>query len=219
MSKLNTGQIAGGNSEYREAVYDYSATNPKDMERMLKMMYRHGIEFPGNRFLEPCAGGGHIIEACKSSSYMPKDQQWTAIDIVDRGYPLDFNSDFLALNITEHYDGVISNPPFQRASEFIEKSINLLSDNGICMMFLKLHFLEGSGRRELFDMYPPKYIYVYRNRANPWREGSPVNPFNGKEWASAICFAWFIWQKGSDSEPIIRWVDDVDYTTKNKRLF
>lgn len=218
MSKLTTAQICGSNSEYDESFYDYSATNPKDTEAMLKMLYRHKISFPGNKFLEPCAGGGHIVEACKSSSYMPLNQDWTTIDIVDRGYPLTMQCDFVQAPISDTFDGIITNPPFNRAESFIERCMSLLNDKGICMMFLKLHFLESSGRRELFDKYPPKYIYVYRNRANPWRDGIHMNPRTGKDWATAICFAWFIWQKGSTSEPIIRWVDDVDYTA-NKKLF
>lgn len=219
MEKLTAAKLAGSDSAYESPDYDFYATNPTDVELMLKSIHRHHITFPGTKFLEPSVGQGHIVEACKSSSYMPQNQEWTTIDIVDRGYPLTIQGDYLYTSISEKFDGIILNPPYSLASQFIERSMGLLNDNGLCLAFLKLQFLEGSTRRDLFNKFPPKYIYVYRNRANPWRNGESVNPTTGKDWSATICFAWFIWQKGSDSEPIIRWVDDVDYTTKNKRLF
>ena len=216
--KLTAAKLAGADSAYENPDYDFYATNPTDVELMLKSIYRHKISFPGNKFLEPSVGQGHIVEACKSSSYMPLNQDWTTVDIVDRGYTLSQQGDFLYIPINDRFDGIIQNPPYSLAQQFIERSMTLLNDDGLCIAFLKLQFLEGSGRREFFTKYQPKYIYVHRNRANPWRNGESVNPTTGKDWSATICFAWFVWQKDSTSEPIIRWVDDVDYTA-NKKLF
>ena len=216
---MNGGKIQGGNPENGRVSLDYYATNPKDVEDILKMFYRHNISFPGNKFLEPCAGGGHIVEACKTSTYMPKDQQWTTIDIMDRGYPLTYREDFLLHHFTERFDGIITNPPFQYASEFIEKCISILSDNGLLAMFLKIQFLESEDRRDLFNQYPPKFVYVLRKRTSTWNGGKAINPENGRPWAGVITYCWYVWQKGCTSEPIIRWVDDVDTTSKVKRLF
>lgn len=78
--------------------------------------------------------------------------------------------------------------------------------NGQMAMFLKIQFLEGAKRKELFEKYPPKYIYVFRNRMATWNNGEPLDP-NGKRWATTMCHAWFVWEKGSTTEPIIRWLD------------
>ena len=78
--------------------------------------------------------------------------------------------------------------------------------NGQLIMFLKIQFLEGTKRKELFEKYPPKYIYVFRNRMATWNNGEPLDP-NGKRWATTMCHAWFVWEKGSTSEPVIRWLD------------
>lgn len=43
-----------------------------------------------------------------------------------------------------------------------------------------------------------------------WQRGRmdlKKNPDTGKKWAETICFAWFIWVKGSTTEPVIRWID------------
>ncbi len=83
--------------------------------------------------------------------------------------------------------------------------MEVVSDNGKIAMFLKIQFLEGAKRREMFKKYPPKYIYVFSKRQNPWRNGNPLNE-KGKPWSSTMCFAWFIWEKGSTSEPVVRWL-------------
>lgn len=215
---LSGSKMAGGNPEHGRSDLDFYATNPKDVENFLKMLYRDHIIIPGNRFLEPCAGGGHIVEACISSPYLKVNQVWDTIDIVDRGYPLTKQADFLTLNISSKYDCIISNPPYVYAADFIKKCYNLLSENGILAMFLKLQFLESEERRELFQTHPPKYVYVLRSRTAAWYQGKEFNPETGKPWSGTITYCWFVWQKGSISEPIIRWVDDVDYTA-SKRLF
>ncbi len=72
-------------------------------------------------------------------------------------------------------------------------------------MFAKIQLLESEKRRELFEDYPPKYVYVFSKRVNPWRNGSPVDE-KGKPWSSTMCFAWFVWEVGFKGEPIIRWI-------------
>ena len=115
--------------------------------------------------------------------------------------------DYLTWETDERFDFIITNPPYSLASEFVEKSMKLLDDNGMCCMFLKLQFLEGAKRKELFRKYPPKYIYVFRNRMATWKNGFEKNPDTGKKWAETICFAWFVWVKGSATEPVIRWIN------------
>ena len=77
---------------------------------------------------------------------------------------------------------------------------------GQLIMFLKIQFLEGAKRKAMFEKYPPKYIYVFRNRMATWNNGEPLDP-NGKRWATTMCHAWFVWEKGSTTEPIVRWLD------------
>lgn len=57
----------------------------------------------------------------------------------------------------------------------------------------------------MFKKYPPKYIYVFTKRQNPWRNGNSLDE-KGKPWSSTMCFAWFVWEKDSTSEPIVRWI-------------
>lgn len=68
-------------------------------------------------------------------------------------------------------------------------------------MFLKIQFLEGQARKKLFEKYPPKYVYV-----NSKRQLCAMNGKFEKYNATAICYCWFIWEKGWKGEPVIRWI-------------
>lgn len=87
----------------------------------------------------------------------------------------------------------------------MEKGISLLKDNGKMAMFLKIQFLEGAKRVEMFKKYPPKYIYTFVKRMPTWNNGQPTDE-NGKRWATTMCHAWFVWEKGYEGEPVVRWL-------------
>lgn len=196
---LSGGKLAGGNPENGRVEHDYYATNPMAVKMLLD-----NYNFIGKSILEPCVGAGHIANAI--DKYYNHTKEITGIDIVDRGYKDTIVTDFLTYETDKKFDGIITNPPFSLAQEFIEKSMDLLTDKGQIAMFLKIQFLEGGKRGEFFKKYPPKYIYVFRNRMATWNSGLPKNPETNKPWATTMCHAWFIWEKGSKSEPIIRWL-------------
>lgn len=196
--KVLSGTSLVGTSTTRErANYDYYATPYQATEMLLDE-----VKFSGN-FLEPCVGGGHIVDVIKR--YYPNECVY-GVDIVDRGYPNTLVADFLKHDfLGQKFDNVVTNPPFSLAQEFLEKCMEVVNDGGKIAMFLKIQFLEGAKRREMFKKYPPKYIYVFVKRQAPWNNGSPVDE-KGKPWSSTMCFAWFVWEKGFTGEPIVRWL-------------
>lgn len=128
-------------------------------------------------------------------------------DLVHReekfGIAIEGNVDFLTYKFNRKFDNIITNPPFNLAQEFIEHALELSNDKVI--MFAKIQFLEGSKRRNMFDSTPLKYVYVFTKRVNPLRNGEELDE-KGKPWSSTMCFAWFVWEKGYEGEPIIRWL-------------
>lgn len=204
---LQGAKLAGGNPKDERVEYDFYATNPKAVE---KLLLKYSIN--GSEILEPCVGNGNIANTIKNLYNNPVNI--TGVDIVNRGYPNTIVHDFLTWETDKKFDCIITNPPYSLAGEFVEKSMELLNEgydeegqpNGQLIMFLKIQFLEGAKRKELFEKYPPKYIYVFRNRMATWNNGEPLDP-NGKRWATTMCHAWFVWEKGSTTEPIIRWLD------------
>jgi hypothetical protein len=67
------------------------------------------------------------------------------------------------------------------------------------ILLLRIQFLEGKARYEIFKKYPPARIYVFANRVNPIIDGKPYG-------SSAMCLCWFVWDKEHIGEPIIRWL-------------
>ena len=195
---ISGGKLAGGNPKNGRVENDFYATNPKAVT-MLMDAYK---PFQNLDILEPSVGQGHIAKILKETY---PSNRIDCMDIVDRGYPGTVISDFLTTTINKKYDCVITNPPFSLAQEFIEKSMTVLKPNGIVCMFLKIQFLEGVKRKEFFEKYPPKYVYVFRQRMATWNNGQELDP-NGKRWATTMCHAWFVWENGFNGEPTIRWL-------------
>ncbi len=195
---MNGAKIIGGDPENGRVENDFYATDP---DAVRKLLAAH--KFDLHKVLEPCVGQGHIANTIKEYC---KQADVTGIDILDRGWPHCIIGDFLTHTTDEKYTAIITNPPFTLANDFIQKSLDLLEDGGQMAMLLKIQFLEGQCRQELFEKMPPRYIYVFRNRVPIFNNGSPVNPKTGKRWATTMCFAWYVWEKGTTAEPVVRWL-------------
>lgn len=183
---------ASNHSERDRAELDYYATDPKVVEMLLCKERFHA------NIWEPAVGGGHIAEVLEKNGHV-----CFCSDIVDRGYPCTYEIDFLTEKFDRPWDGdIITNPPYKYAKEFVLKAMDVLKDGYKLAMFLKLTFLESKKRKELFDKYPPKKIYVMRDRYDCALNGD----FSGKA-GKAVCYAWFVWEKGYCGLPEIDWLD------------
>ena len=170
---------------------DYYATDPRAVEELLKR------ESFSATILEPACGGGHISKILKKHGYIV-----TSGDIVKRDYKgQDYTADFLSDPEVWRGD-IITNPPYKYAAEFVEHALDVIDDGHKVAMFLKLTFLEGEKRRALFQQNPPRKIYVFTKRINCALNGEEKF-FNA---SSAVCYAWFVWEKGSREKPVIDWI-------------
>lgn len=180
---------ASNHSESERAELDYYATDPEAVEKLLdREKFCHYI-------FEPACGGGHITNVLLKHGF-----DVISNDIANRGFGhQNTTKDFLSF--IGNYRDVITNPPYNKAKEFVEHALDISQENVKVAMFLKLTFLEGGKRKELFDKYPPKTIYVFRNRVDCWKNGiKPEKP------SKAVCYAWFVWVKGFNGKPQIEWI-------------
>lgn len=177
---------------------DYYATQPKAVKLLLENERFSDIIW------EPACGGGHVADVLKDYGYNVK-----VSDLVDRGYPETEVLDFLSITgcSTNSYD-IITNPPYKYAKEFVEKSLELSTDGTKIAMFLKLQFLEGQARKELFLTNPPKVVYVSSSRLGCAKNGEfKVGKDGELAIESAVAYAWFVWEKGFDGNTVIKWVN------------
>ena len=183
---------ASNHSETDRVDNDYYATPPKAVEELLKRE-----QF--NHYVWECAvGGGHIADVLKQNGYDVR-----CSDIVDRGYTDTEVADFLHTkrDKNDFARDIITNPPYSMATEFVKHALDISMDSTKVAMFLKIQFLETKKRYELFKEYPPKKIYVFVNRVNCGKNG-----VFGKE-SSAVCYCWFVWEKGYKGKPKVDWID------------
>lgn len=185
---------ASNHSEKERETNDYYATDPHSLEIFLDKLQKDGIELH-NKIWECACGEGHLSEVLKNKGY-----DVFSSDLIYRGYGLG-NIDFLKTTNIDIKSDILTNPPYKFAKEFVEKALEIQANGYYTIMFLKIQFLEGQGRKELFKKYPPKYIYV-----NSARQTCYINGDMSKKMSSASCYCWFIWEKGFKKEPIIRWI-------------
>lgn len=89
------------------------------------------------------------------------------------------------------------------AAEFVEKAMETVTDGNKVCMFLKLQFLEGKKRRELFKKYPPKTIWVSSSRIMCAKNGDFETMIEGG--GSAVAYGWYCWEKGYKGDTTLKW--------------
>ena len=146
-------------------------------------------------------GGGHLAKVFEKYGKLKK-----ASDIIDRGYGIkeDFiNNLNINFNPDYKYDGdIVTNPPFKYALEFVKQALKIVNNGRKVCMFLRIQFLEGKERKEFFKDFPPKTIYVSSSRIK-----CAINADFNSLGSSALCFAWFVWEKGYKGDTIIKWIN------------
>lgn len=187
---------ASNHTDKEREQHDYYATEPKALELLLEKE-----QF--DPYVWECAcGEGHLSDVLKKHDYKVKSS-----DLIDRGYEGTEIIDFLKVYKEDIKNDVsrdiITNPPYKYAKDFIEKALEISMDGTKIAMFLKVQFLEGKARRELFDKHPPKVIYVASSRLLCAKNGEFEKMRQGG--GSAVAYAWFIWEKGFKGEPVVRW--------------
>lgn len=179
---------ASNHSDYERAEHDFYATDGRAIDELYKVI---GVP---EKVWECACGAGNLSERMRKHGSMV-----ISSDLIDRGYGIggvDFlQADKLLAPV------IITNPPFRYAKEFVLHALELGAEQ-VCM-FLKLTFLEGVGRQELFQKYPPRTVAVFTRRIRIARNGDPEM----FKKSSAVCYAWFIWDKGYTGAPKITWIN------------
>ena len=63
--------------------------------------------------------------------------------------------DFLTETFPDFEGDIITNPPYSAGLEFVKRALETVRPGGKVAMFLKVQFLEGKRRGELFSKTPP----------------------------------------------------------------
>ena len=164
---------------------DYYPTPAYAVEELLKRE-----EFQGEVW-ECACGEGDISKVFESNGFSVR-----STDLIDRGFGSQL--DFLKSDVIS--DNIITNPPYKIALDFVMKA-KKQSRNKIAM-FLKTVWLESEGRYEMFQdkEFPLKCVYQFSKRVTLTKGGKKMKN------SGMIAYAWYVWEKGYEGEPVIRWI-------------
>lgn len=123
---------------------------------------------------EPACGSGKMARALSEGRHF-----------VVRHTDIDSGTDFLVENSRCGADAIITNPPYDKAAEFIEHALNLTACDGVVAMLLRTDFDHAKTRKALFADHSAFAKKIVLTKRIVWFEPAKASPsFN---------HAWFIW--------------------------
>ena len=151
---------------------------------------------PGHLW-EPACGRGAIVRVLRDEGYLV-----AATDKIDRGFPSMVRADFLKITVPPFRHtkrGIVTNPPYKIADAFVQNALRL---SDYTAMLLPLAYLEGIERRGWLPESPLARVHVFSYRVPMMhRDG-----YEGKKARNTRAFAWFVWDRAWNEEPVIRWL-------------
>lgn len=189
--------VAGvGSHSHADRGDDFYATPP---EAVASLLFIERKWMPRGRIWEPACGDGAIALPMRAAGF-----HVVASDLVDRGCPDSYVADFLTDRPRPYHDAVVSNPPFKLAREFVQTA---LEHSDYVAMLLRLAFLEGNARKPWFESSPLARVHVSSRRLPMMHR----HGWEGPKSTSAVCHAWFVWDKRHEGRPQIQWFDWKDH--------
>lgn len=179
---------------------DFYPTPPEAVEALLAAESKW---LPRGLIWEPACGDGAIVKVLR---YYGRKVQ--ATDVVDRGCPDSSVMDFFAPRPFKVADAIVTNPPFRLAREFVDQALRL---SPYVAMLLRLSFLEGAARKPWFEGLPLARVHIASRRLPMMHRAGWTGPKAG----SAVCHAWFVWDKRHEGRPQIQWFDWKEATAAN----
>ena len=204
---------ASGHALEEREPNDYYATSSEAAEWLLK------IEPQLNNILEPAVGEGHLAKVFNKAKKLGG-----VMDLIDRGYypdnvPYKYGEDFLKLNKKWKGD-VVTNPPYANGADWAQKQLDIIEEGRYSVLFMKITFLEGKGRKDFFKENPPIRVWVSSSRIPCAKNGEFEKPKKDKDGnilyneegepimireSSAACYAWYVWKKGYKGPTELKW--------------
>ncbi len=170
----------------------------------------HGVPGTGNEkpiegftVWEPCANRGYMsnVLAERFGTVISTDihDYGVGFPVVDFLETAVFPWDFDGIDL----DWIITNPPFNKAEDFVHRWYNDMEPVENFALLLRMNWMEGVRRyNEVFSKYPPAYIYPYAERV-PIVAGRL-----DRKGTTQMPYAWFVWErtKAKYQNTRVRWL-------------
>jgi hypothetical protein len=133
---------------------------------------------------EPAAGRGAIVRVLRDHGHAVLTS-----DIVDYGFPLDFQSDFLkTTQLPPGVEAILTNPPFYIVEKLVAHALELCPR---VIMLLRLAFMESERRCGILEGRGLARVHVFRKRLPMMHR----DQWAGRKANSGMAFCWMIWDR------------------------
>lgn len=154
---------------------------------------RPAAQFVTRTVVDPCCGTGILSEAARMAGY-----DVLANDLYDWGYTggSAIGEDFLSSLMLARWcrdNTVFLNPPFSRATDFVDRALQAGARKVVC--FQRQAWRESQTRRAWWDANPPARIWLCGDRATCWLMHLTPEQ-RAKMSGTATPHAWYVWERG-----------------------
>jgi hypothetical protein len=196
-SKSTYAPLAASNhTDHDRQKHDLYCTHPQALKDFLNAYRDRDHNVISNNIWESASGLMHLVKVLQDQHYnVIASDAWDygtgarTIDFLE-DEPIDMNG-----------IDILTNPPYGIINDWTKRGLEILENGQRMFLLVKIQFLETLARREIFDVNPPKFIYVYSKRQLCAMNGNFENYAS-----SAVCYAWAVFEKGYRGDTIVKWI-------------
>lgn len=189
----------------------YVGVNKKDSKRHENDLYptpplatyilQKYVDLP-ERIVEPCAGRGNISIELIRNGYDVRS--FDLHEYSDKLCPITTGQNVLTLPKQMGYNGLITNPPYFKnlPEKILRKG---LEDYDLTALFVRLTFLEGKRRHNIFSRNPPSDILFFSDRVK-FETGALEAINKNEQIGGMIAYMWIVFRKDHVGTTNLRWV-------------
>jgi hypothetical protein len=167
-----------GQHSFAERAFELYQTPPVAVQALL------AVEQLPHQVWEPACGPGAIVRVLRAAGFSVR-----ASDLIDYRCPdSEAPVNFLTERSSRGAQAIVTNPPYKLAAQFIAHALELCP---LVVMLLRLAFLESERRSPLLDRGLLARVHVFKNRLPMMHR----HGWAGPKAASAIAFAWFVFDR------------------------
>lgn len=177
--------LANNSTQVKRRELDFYPTPANVTQALMDFLIEEREIAPDTFIWEPACGDGAMADVIRQYGC-----HVMSTDIRHTGYGIG-GMDYLTTPVSKPIYGIITNPPFAQAADFIRKATQEAS---LVAMLLKSQYWHAEKRTQLFRDYPPAWVLPLN-----WRPDfkAAENAENGKKGAPLMEVLWTVWIQGN----------------------
>lgn len=184
--RLEAVNLANNSTQVERREQDFYPTPDNVTHALMRFLHDQSIIKPHAMIWEPACGDGAMSKVIESYGYTVASSDVREDSGYGRG-----GIDYLNTPCDWRYDGIITNPPFKIAADFVKKAVN---EAPVVALLFKSQYWHAEKRTKLFNEFQPAWVLPLN-----WRPDfkAAENAANGKKGAPLMEVLWTVWVRGN----------------------